>query len=909
MPEWIEHLRPRLAALRLSPTREAEIVEELSQHLDERYEELRAGGASDIEARRLALEELREHDALAHHMRALRQAHVPPPMTPGAPPGSLLADLRQDLRYAARMLRKQPGFAAAAVLTLALGIGAATAIFSLIDAAVLRALPFPDAHRLAVIWADTAGRQPGLPLLPPANADVAAWRGQNESFARIAAFSARTADLADGGDPERIGAAAVTAGFFETLGVTPLLGRTLAPDEEAPGGPPVALIGYGLWQRRFGGDPALLGKGVSINGDTRTIIGILPPEFDFPRGAEWPSFYPFAGRTEVWLPLAFRAQDDGTGWSNWQSRHERGLIAIGRLKPDTSLRQAQAGMDAFAARQAHDHPDTHEGWSLKLVPLREQMAGHSYTSLLILFAAVGLLLLIACVNVANLLLARGVARQQEIAVRAALGARRGRLMRQLLAECLLLSVFASGLGLLVAEGCLRIFLILNPVTHSRLDEASLDPAALGFAALVALLTSVLFGLVPALQASRCDLRKTLHDGGRGGDGAVRERVRAWLVAAEVALALVLLTTAGLMVRSFLRVQAVQPGFRSDSVLLFDLQLPASRYPTEASQIMLFEQLAARLEALPAVRAAGAISYLPLGGGENAGRFTVEGEAPVSPGNEPGAQRRSVTPGYFAAMGIPIRQGRVFTPGDTASQPRVVVINETIARQFFGSRDPLGRRLRAAGAWRTIVGVVADVKSSSLEREAGPQLYFPHAQWPWGGMTVVVHTEGNPLALVSAARGEVKALDALLPAARIQTMEQVVSNAAGARRFNMALLAFFAITALLLTMMGIYGVVAFLVGRRSREIGIRMAMGARRGDILRLVLRQGMKPVAIGSIGGLAGSLTASRLVASQLYGVSSSDPLTLASIIALLAAAALLACWLPARRATRVHPTEALRCE
>src|SRR5436190_4926073 len=435
-----------------------------------------------------------------------------------------------DFKFAFRQLLKNPGFTAVAVLTLALGICACTAIFSLINAALLRTLPFPEADRLAVIWADNPGLKSGQPSIPPANADVGEWREQSGSFAKIAAFSPRTADLVDGGDPERVGAAGVTAGFFETLGVTPLLGRTLARDEEPPGGPPVALISHGLWQRRFGGDPAVLGKGVSINGDKRTIIGILPPEFDFPRGAEWPAHFPFAGRTEVWVPLAYRALNDGTGWSNWQSREERGLVVIGRVKPGASLRQAQAEMDAYAAREAKDHPDSHQGWILKLVPLREQMAGKSSNALLILFAAVGLLLLIACVNVANLLLARGVARQQEMAVRAALGAGRGRLMRQLLTECLVLAVLGSGLGLLVAEGCLKTFLALNPVTLSRLDEASLDLAALGFAAFMALVTSAVFGVVPALQTARFDLRKSLYDGGRGGDGAVRERVRGWLVA-------------------------------------------------------------------------------------------------------------------------------------------------------------------------------------------------------------------------------------------------------------------------------------------------------------------------------------------------------------------------------------------
>jgi len=814
-------------------------------------------------------------------------------------------DMFQDLRYGVRMLLKHPGFTAVAVLTLALGIGANTAIFSLVNAVLLRQLPFPDSHQLTVIWADNPGK-PGLPQFPLANADVAELREQSQRFARLAAFSPGSADLADGGNPERLGAAGVTAGFFETLGVTPLLGRTLTPEEEAHGGPLVVLISYRLWQQRFGGDPALLGKGITVNGDKRTVIGILPPDFDFPRGAEWPAFFSFVGRTEVWLPLALRAQDDGTGWSHWQSRNERGLAVIGRLKPEASLPQAQAEMDAFAARLANDYPKTHKDVGLKLMPIREQLAGKSRQPLLILFAAAGLLLLIACVNVANLLLARGAARQQEIAVRAALGAGRGRLMRQLLTECLLLAMLGAGLGLLVAEGCLKTFLALNPVTHSRLAEASLDPVALGFTAFVAVMTSAVCGLIPALQASRLDLRTSLQESGRGAGGAVRERVRGWLVGAEVALALVLLMIASLMVRSFLRVQAVHPGFRSDSVLAFDVQLNA-RYSDGASQVMFFERLVARLEALPGVRAAGAISYLPLGGGENIGRFIVEGEPPASPGQEPHAERRWVTPGYFATMGIPLRQGRGFTLRDADGQPKVVVINETMAKKYFSNRDPVGRRLNAGGAWRTVVGVVSDVRSASLEKEVNPQLYLPNAQWPWGGMTIVVHTEGDPLALASAARNELKSLDALIPAAKMRTMEQVLSSATAVRRFNMALLAFFAVAALLLTLVGIYGVVAFLVGRQSREIGIRIALGAQRRDVLRLVLQQGMKPVAFGSVAGLAGSLAVSRLVASQLYGVSPADPLTLTSIIVLLVSAVLLACWLPARRAARVDPMVALR--
>jgi putative ABC transport system permease protein len=807
-----------------------------------------------------------------------------------------------DLKFAFRQLLKNPGFTAVAVLTLALGIGANTAIFSLIHAALLRALPFPDSDRLAVIWANNPGLKLGLPVVPPANADVAEWRRDSRSFARIAAFTPRTVDLADGGDPERVGAAGVTAGFLETLGVVPLMGRTLAPDEEAPGGAPVALISHGLWQRRFGGDATLLGRSISINGEKRTVIGILPPEFDFPHSAEWPAFFPFAGRTDVWLPLGFDTQE-------WQSRDERGLAVVARLKTGTSLRQAQSEMDAFAAREANDHPKTHKGWNLSLVSLREQLAGKSQTALLILFAAVALVLVIACVNVANLLLARGVARQQEMAVRSALGAGRGRLIRQLLTEGVLLAALGCGSGLLVAEGCLRVFLSLNPVTHSRLDGASLDSTVLGFAAFIALVTSAVFGLVPALQASRMDLSKSLHEGARGTGGSASGRARGWLIGTEVALALVLLTTAGLMIRSFLRVQAVQPGFQSDSVLAFDLQLPDARYPADASKVRLFQQLTERLETLPGVRAAGGISYLPLGGGENLGSFTVEGDASVAPGNEPAAERRQVTPGYFAALDIPIKQGRVFTPTDNANVAPVVVVNETLVKQFLAAREPVGQKLKVGGAWRTVVGVVSDVRSSSLEGRIRPQVYLPYAQWVWAGMTVVVRTEGNPLLLASAARRELKTLDSLLPAANVRTMAQVVSRATSARRFNMALVAFFAVAALLLTMIGIYGVVAFVVRGRSREIGVRMALGAQRQAVYRLIIKQGMKPVVFGSILGLAGSLASSRLVASQLYEISPSDPLTVTSILVLLLTFALLACWLPARRAARVDPMEALKTE
>jgi putative ABC transport system permease protein len=907
MPNWNHIVRQHLAVLRLPPEREIEIIEEQALHLEAAYEDALADGLSAAEAEARAVQgydwRLLECELSRAEQPLAARALQPSLELIERKGGMRMESFIQDLRFGVRMLMKQPGFTLIAVLTLALGIGANTAIFSLIDAVLLQELPYREPGRVVALWSSNPRASEG----PPASADVAAWRAGTQSFAQVTAFMPWTADLAEQGEPERIGGTAVTPEFFQTIGIEPLLGRAFTQEEGLPGAANVGLISHSLWQRRFGADPALLGKGILVNSSKLTVIGIMPSGFDFPRAGELPSPLPFASRTDIWLPLKLSAQQ-------WGSRHERYLTTLARLKPGVSFSQAQAEMKVYAARQAQEFPDTHVNLSVSLVPLHQQMAGKSRTALRLLFAAVGLLLLIACVNAANLLLARGVARQRELAIRAALGAGRARIVRQALAESLLLAVLGGALGLLFAAWCLRLVVSLSPANLPRLENVSLNGAVLLFTLLIALVTGVVFGLLPALQMSRINLRDSLNEGGRGADSPVNHAVRNWLIAGEVALAVVLLVGAGLLGRSLMRVLAVDPGFKATSVLTFDLSLVSSRYADDARRAAFYQTLFARLAALPEVRGAGAISYLPLGGGGNWGSFDIEG-APDAPGRGYRTERRAVTPGYFAALNISLQRGRDFTPEDDQSSLPVVVINETLARRYFGDADPIGRRLRPGrnnlnNRWRTIVGVVRDVKSDTLEAETMEQTYFPLTQWANSEtMSVVAQVEGDPLALVSAVRAETKALDPSLPLANVRTLAQVRSAATSARRFNVILLGLFAGTALLLTVVGLYGVITYLVGRRVREIGIRLALGADQAAILRLILMQGMKPVIVGGAIGLLAALALTRWIQSLLFSVSANDPLTFASVALLLTLVALLACWIPARRAAKVDPLIALKHE
>ncbi|MGH9935733.1 MAG: ABC transporter permease [Blastocatellia bacterium] len=815
-------------------------------------------------------------------------------------------EMFQDLRFGVRMLLKRPGFTSLAVLTLALGIGANTAIFSVVNAVLLKALPYADPQRLVVLWTDNPKFQLGFREVPPANADIPEWRARTQSFEQLAVFTPDPADLSSDGEPERVGGVAVSADFFPLFGAAPLAGRVFTPAEDQPGGDKVAVISHALWQRRFGGAPDVIGKTLTVNAENRVIVGVMPPGFHFPRGPEMPAIFGFPGRNDVWVPLAWDAQ-------RWQQQ-SRETVVLARLKPGVALAQAQAELDTIVKQQDQLATSHAKGWTVEVRPLYTQVVGATRSLLLILLGAVGVVLLIACVNVANLLLTRATTRSREIAVRSALGASRSRIVRQLVTEGLILAVCGGAAGMLLARWLLPLIIALSPANIPRLDEVSVDWPVLGFTLIISLLASVLFGLAPAITASRVNLNQTLKAAGQRAAGSRGRRWTDWLIAAEVALTLVLLVAAGLLTRSLSRLYDVDPGFRAGQVTAFDLNLSDKNYPSPPKQIRFFEQLLARLNATPGVETAAAISVLPFSGTENLTWVSVEGRISAEREEPPMAERRAITPDYFKALGTPLLKGRVFTSQDNLDSPFVALVNETFARQMLAGKDPIGVRVnlgKSAGqnSWRTIVGVVSDVRSSSLTVAFQPQLYLPYNQFNQSMMTVVVKSPLAQAELVAAAKASVKALDPSLPIAKIQTMEGVLSAATARPRFGALLLALFAGLALLLALIGIYGSVAWAVGQRTPEIGLRMALGATPFDLLRMVVGQGIKPVLIGLALGLAGAFALTRLLSGLLFGVSATDPATFTAITGSLLIVALLACYIPARKATQVDPMVALRTE
>jgi putative ABC transport system permease protein len=797
--------------------------------------------------------------------------------------------LWQELRYGARMLMKQPGFTLIAVCTLALGIGATSTIFSFINGILLRPLPYQEAERL-VLLDEISSKLPGsFDVSYPNFQD---WRVMNQVFTGVAAYLGSDFTLTGSGEPERLQGNEISYDTFETLGVAPLLGRNFSAAEGQPGQDAVVMLSHGLWTQRFGARPEVIGQTINLSNRTRAIIGVMPPGFQFPN------------RAELWVPLAPAPQV-------WR-RTDHGFGAIARLKPGVTHAQAQSDLEAVARRIEEQNPVTNEGMSVKLMPLRAGLTADYQTSLPLLLGAVGLVLLIACANVANLLLARATGRRREMAIRAALGAGRARLIRQLLVESMLLGTLGGTLGLGLAWWGLDLALATIPVEFPFWMKFNLDGRVIGFTFAVASGTSLLFGLAPAWQASQPDLHATLKEGGRGGSS--RQRLRSLLVVAEVALSLLLLIGAGLMMRSFLRLQQVNPGFNPQQVLTARVDLPETRYDTPEKRRIFYQSLLERISALPGVEAVGGTSNLPLQDWWG-GSLTVEGFPVLSVGQAPRVFINAVTPDYLHAMGIPLLAGRDFTAADTRDAPLVALVDERLAREYWPRESALGKRIRFGPPednrpWHTIVGVVAEVKQEQLDLSRRRSIYFPQYEVSRDDLTLAVRSAtSDPAALAVALRRELKAIDAHLPLNGVLTMSEVVARSVWQPRFYALLFGLFATVALLLAASGIYGVMSYAVAQRTSEIGIRMALGAQTRDVLKLVVAQGMKLALFGVSIGLTAAFGLTRLMKTLLFGVSATDPLTFTVIALLLVGVALLACWIPARRATRVDPTIALRCE
>jgi predicted permease len=810
-----------------------------------------------------------------------------------------------DIKYAFRQLGKNRGFTIVAVLTLALGIGANTAIFSAVNAALIRPLPYFEANRIQFLWTtNPMFAAMGFPVFPPSYNDVTEWRNQSRSFESVAACRPGNRTLTDGDTPERVGGAIVTHNFFALFGVTPILGRGFIEEEDTPGRNRVVVISHRLWHRQFAGDPVIVGKTVTLDGMKHTVVGVMSPEFQFPRGAELPAAYGFANQVDLWVPFGLSAAD-------WTERSTRNIVALARLKRGVTLAAAQTELSGIAARLEQQFPKDNTDMGVKLLPLRHQMIAPSRTPLLMLFGAVGLVLLIACANVANLLLARATTRQREIAIRGALGAGRARVVRQMLTENFLLAGLGAFFALCFAQLGITALLKLGPANIPQLQETRLDMVSFVFTAAVAVLTALVFGLYPALQTVKIDLQQAFKasSGSVTGEGG---RLRKMFIVSQIALALTLLVGSGLLIRSLIAVLGVDSGFRPDSVLTFELGL-SGEYNNLEKREVLFNQFRQRLESVPGVQAAGAISLLPLGGsGDHLTPLEVEGAPPSQDEDEKMTEERRVAGSYFQAMGITLIKGRFFTDQEVHEAARRVVVNETLVRRFFATEDPIGKRLKfgdlSRSDWWEIVGVVHDVKTGSLEAPSRLQIYRPTLDWG-GCMAVVIRASAEPHSLVGHVRTELKAIDSGVPLTKIRTMEEVVDDTVTGRRFSVLLVGLFAALALVLTTIGLYGSVSFWVSQRTREIGIQMALGANRVDVIRQVIMQGLKLAMLGVAIGLVGAFALTRFLAHLLFGISHRDPITFVGVVSLLLAVTLLACYIPARRAAKIDPMEALRYE
>ncbi len=918
MPEWGDEIRKRLADLKLEPTREAEIVEELAQHLDDRFEELSSSGATEEEARRGALAELSGNEMLTGELRQIERATRREPVVFGAVVlgdgrRSIMRDLWQDTRYGLRMLRKNPGFTIIAVATLALGIGANTAIFSVLYGVLLKPLPYSNPERIVSIWQATPAS--GFLQLGMSEPQYIELRDASQSFDEVGGYLFRRVTLADDEGSERIMAAIMTTGVVETLGDQPIIGRPFSAEDSVPGNQRVVILSHAFWQREFAGDENTLGQTLRLNDNLFNVVGVMPPGFRLPED--------FSGAEPAQLYLPVRINTSQLNWGSYYMR------PVARLKPGVTPVQAYAEVSTIYARLREQHPAgalTDPAYNLRLQPLHDDMVSNVRFALWVLVGAVIVVLLIACANVASLLLARAAARQKEIAVRAALGADRRRLVRQLLTESLLISLLGGGTGVALAALSLQALVNLNNVP--RLSEVTLNLTVLLFTLGVCLLAAILFGLMPALQTLRVDLNRSLREEGRGvSAGAGRNRVHRVLVVSEVALAVVLVISAGLLLRSFNRMLRIDPGFKVENMLTVSLNVPASRYQDGARINTFYKQLIDRVETLPGVISASAASGLPLSDASGDTVFQIEGRAvseetlPLDQSAEGHVYYWQILPGYFKTMGIALERGRALEESDDQSGRAVTVINKTLARKFWPADDPIGKRIRLSwsateqGPWAEIVGIVDDIPVRQLNEEPLPEAYFSVAQgrqicnWPATGMSLVVRTDSDPMMLSDAVRREAQALDSSVPVFFVRTVEQVLSQTVAQPRFNLILLGLFAAVALALAAVGIYGILANTVRARTHEIGVRLALGATRSDILRLIVGQGMLLTLAGVAIGMGAAVALTRYLESLLFQVTPTDPLTFSVVGLLLAGVACLACYLPARRAMQVDPMVALRYE
>jgi predicted permease len=808
--------------------------------------------------------------------------------------GGTMDTLAQDIRYALRALAQQRAFAIVAVLTLALGVGANTAIFSVVNAMLLRPLPYPAADRLVLIWTTTGNGQSASSW--PEYLD---WREQSHSFEQMAVARHQSVTLVGGAEPERVRGAFITSTLFDLVGARPERGRTFRPEETDPTtAQPVAVISHGLWTRRFGADPAILGRTLILNGQPRAVIGVIGPEFE---GGRAPFDGWFMG-TEVWLPVADFPNANGL------ARGQTELAVVGRLRPGLTPEAAQADLAVVAERLQKAYPDTQARRTVIVNPLHEELVSGVRPALLILLGAVALVLLIACANVANLLLARAAQRQRELALRSALGAGRGRLVAQLLTESMVLAVSAGVLGAVIGAFGLRGLVALVPANVGLPASLGIDHTVLAFTTALSLLTGVVFGLLPAWQASRPDLLAVLREGGRSVGGAARRRFRDGLVVAEIALSLVLLVGAGLLLRSVLALHGADPGFRSDHLLTMEFRLPTARYREPAQMAAFFRAILERIRAVPGVESVALARAVPFSGNGGSSTYEIEGRTPAPPGREARTQTNIVSPGYFRTMGIPVLQGRDIEERDTADTAPVAVVSATFARTAWPGQDPLGKRfrLRDAPRWLTVVGIAGDSKHGAFTDAAMPQAYTAHEQDPRIFACVLARTTGDPMALAAPIRQAIWSVDAQQPVWGVRSMETLLAAARGPARAMSVLIAIFAAVALILAAVGIYGVMAYLVAQRTREIGIRMALGASAPAVMRMVVGRGLALTLAATLIGIAGAAALSRTLATLLFGVAPLDPVTFVAAAAVLGGVALLASYLPARRAARVDPVVAL---